>query len=146
MSIIRVVAGTPYYVLMNANHPVGPTVLRLDTDIECSPIYGFSDKGSYDKFCANSQQTLKPYPLVKGYLRKQIDAPGDSLMLVVLDAAGPREPYLHAAAMESVLETQESRATHVTAAYRLRFDEEANAFRMEAESDVEEERFDETHA
>ena len=54
--------------------------------------------------CANSQQALRPYPLVKGYLRNQIDAPGDSLQLVVIDAASPCEPCLHAATIEAVLE------------------------------------------
>ena len=145
MSIISAAAATPYYVLMSASHPIGPTVLHFDMGIECSPIYGFSDKGSYDRFCTNSEQALTPYPLVKGYLRNQLHASGDRLMLVVLNAAGPREPYLYAAAMAAVLESQESRATHVTSAYRLRFDEDANAFRLEEESDVAQERFGETH-
>jgi hypothetical protein len=113
--------------------------------MECSVIYGFSDKVPYDKFCAKSQQALKPYPLVNVYLRNQIEAP-DSLKLVVIDAAGPSEPYLHAATIEAVLEAHESRAAHVIATYRLTFDEEANAYRVDEQCDVENEQFDATHA
>jgi hypothetical protein len=141
-----VAASTPNYVLIDGNVAIGPRVVPLDASTECSAIYGFSDKGPYDKFCANSQQALKPYPLVKGYLRNQIDAQGDSLKLVVIDAAGPSEPYLHAATIEAALDAQEHRAAHVTAAYRLTFDEEANVYRVDEQCDVEKERFDETYA
>jgi hypothetical protein len=97
----------------------------------CSAIYGFSGKGPYERFCANSQLALKPYPLVKGYLRNQIDAPGDSLKLVVIDAASPSEPYLHAATMEAVLEAKENRAAGVNTGYRLILDPKADAYRVE---------------
>ena len=145
MSTSAAVADTPNYVLMEGDRRIGPNVVRLDAGIECSSIYGFSDKPPYDKFCRNSQQPLKPYPLVKGYLRNSAAARG-GLKLVVLDAAGPSEPYLHAATMEAVLEAHESRAAQVTAAYRLRFDEEANACRVEEEGDVERERLNEAQA
>jgi len=121
MSIVA--ASTPNYVLIDGDLRIGPQVFPLDASIECSAIYGFSDKGPYDKFSTHSQRALKPYPLVKDYLRNQIDVPGDSLKLVVIDAAGPSEPYLHAATIEAVLEAQESRTALVTAAYRLTFDE-----------------------
>ena len=135
MPMSAAVDGTPYYVLMDGNRRIGPEVVQSHANIECSPIYGFSDKGPYDKFCRNSQQELTPYPLVKVYLREQAGAPGDGLKLVVLDAAGPREPYLHAATMEAVLEAQENRTTHVVAAYRLLFDQVVNAYRL-AEASV----------
>ena len=76
MPMSAVVADTPNYVLMDGNLRIGSKVVRLDAGIECSAIYGFSDKGPYDEFSANSQLALKPYPLVKGYLRNQIDATG----------------------------------------------------------------------
>ena len=145
MPLKTVAASTPSYVLIDGNLRIGPKVVPLDAGMECSAIYGFSDKGPYDKFCAKNQQALKPYPLVKGYLRNQIDAP-NSLKLVVIDAAGPNEPYLHAATIEAVLEAQESRAAHVTAAYRLTFDEEANAYRVDEQCYVEKEQFDATQA
>jgi hypothetical protein len=36
--------------------------------------------------------------------------------------------------MEAVLEAQENRTTHVTAAYRLMFDQEAKAYRVDEAS------------
>ena len=134
MPMIAAVAGTPHYVLLDANRRIGPTVVPLHSGSECSPIYGFSDKGPYDKFCRNSELALTPYPLVKVYLRSLAGAPGDALQLVVLDAAGPRDLYVQAATMEAVLEAQENRTTHVTVAYRLIFDEEADAYRVEEAS------------
>jgi hypothetical protein len=129
-----VVTGTPRYVLLDGNRRIGPKVSRLNAGIECSPIYGFSAKGPYDKFCKNSQLALTPYPLVRGYLRNQLSASGDDLKLVVVDAAGPCEPCVHGATMEAVLEAQEDQTAHVTAAYRLMFDQEANAYRVEETS------------
>ena len=117
MSMIAAVADTPHYVLLDGNRRIGPTVVPLRSGSECLPVYGFSDKGPYDKFCMSSELALTPYPLVKVYLRSQAGAPGDGLRLMVLDAAGPRDPYLHAATMEAVLEAQENGTTHVTAAY-----------------------------
>ena len=134
MPMTAVDASTPNYVLIDGALRLGPKIVSSDAGLECSAIYGFSDKGPYDKFCANSQQSLKPYPLVRGYLRNQIDAPGDRLKLVVIDAASPSDPYLHAATIEAVLEAQESRAAHVTAAYRLVFEQQAEAYRVEEAS------------
>ena len=132
--------------MIDGNLRIGPKVVAFDAGFECSAFCGSSDKGPYDKFCPNSQLALKPYPLVKGYLRNQIDAQGDSLKLVVIDAAGPSEPYLHAATIEAVLEAQERRAAHVTAAYRLTFDEGATAYRVAVDADVEREGVDDAHA
>ena len=134
MPMSAVLCATPYYVLMDGSRRIGPKAVPLLSGIECSPIYGFSDKGPYDKFCTNSELALTPYPLVKVYLRSRAGTPGDGLQLVVLDAAGPRDPYLHAATMEAVLEAQENRTTHVTVAYRLIFDQEADAYRVEEAS------------
>lgn len=130
MPTSTVAPSTPNYVLIDGNLRIGPKVVPLDAR-ECLAIYGFSDKEPYDQFCAHSQRALKPYPLVKGYLRNQVEAQSDGLKLVVLDAAGPSEPYLDAATMEAALEAQESRAAHLTAAYRLTFDEEAGAYRVD---------------
>ena len=131
MPMSAVLGATPYYVLMDGKRRIGPIVVRLQTGAECSPIYGFSEKDPYDKFCVNSQLVLTPYPLVKGYLQNQASTPDDGLKLVVIDATGPREPYLHAATMQAVLEAQENRMTHVTTAYRLVFDREAEAYSVE---------------
>jgi len=132
--MIAVVAGTPNYVLMAGNRHIGPKVVPLLTGTECLPIYGFSDKGPYDKFCANSPLALTPYPLVKGYLQRQTENRGEGLKLVVLDAVGPRELLLYAATMQAVLEAQEHRTPHVTVTHQLTFDREADAYRVEEAS------------
>ena len=121
---------TPYYVLMNGKQRLGPEVAPLPSGAECAVVYGFSDKDCYVKFSANSQLALIPYPLTKFVLRNQPDAPGDGLNLVVVDAASPQEPYLQAGTMEAVLQGQEDRTPHVTAAYHLTFDSEAAAYRV----------------
>ena len=131
MPTSAVLGATPYYVLMDGNRHVGPKIVPLDLGIECTSVYGFSNKDPYDRYCLNSDVTLTPYPLVKGYLRNQASAPDDGLKLVVIDAAGPREPYLHAATMEAVLEAHENRMSHVTAAYRLVFNQQTEAYRVE---------------
>ena len=130
MTIKQPVVRTPHYVLMDGSRRLGPQVIPLDLGANCSIIYGFSDKGPYDRFCGNSDMALTPYPLVKGYLRNQVGDSGGDLNLVVLDADGPRERCLHAATMEAVLEAQESLTIHVTAAHRLTFDKDAAAYRV----------------
>jgi uncharacterized protein YbcI len=131
MPLSTVAASTPNYVLIDGNLRIGPKVVPLDAGMGCSAIYGFSDKRSYDNFCAKSEQALKPYPLVKGYLRNQIEAPGEVLKLVVIDACGPCEQCLYAATMEAVLAAQESRATQLNTTYQLMLDQEADAYRVE---------------
>lgn len=131
MQTTTVSAKTPRYVLMDEFHRIGPNVMPSHMGVECSSIYGFSDKVPYDEFCANSGLELRPYPLVARYLQNQIDALGDVLKLVVLDATGPSEPRLCAATMEVLLEALENRAAHVTAGYHLVFDQEADAYRVE---------------
>ncbi len=130
MSTTALSASTPHYVLMDESRRIGPKVVSSNGGHEPKPIYVFSSKDCYDQFCRNSDQALKPYPLVKGYLRSQIDEPGGGLKLVVMDAAGPREPYLLAATMEAVLEAFDNQATLVVADYRLLRDPEADAYEM----------------
>ena len=141
-----VAASTPKYVLIDGNLPIGPNVVPLEGGIECLAIYGFSNKDRYDKFCANSQLALRPYPLVKGYLRNQIDVPGDSFKLVMIDATSPSEPHLHAATIAAVLDAQESHSVHVTTAHRLTFNEHVNAYRVDEQCNNEKEQLDESHA
>jgi hypothetical protein len=131
MSANATILGTPYYVLMNADGRIGPKVVQSDTGIGCTPIYGFSGKSAYEKFCRNSGLTQKPYPLLKGYLRNRIESPGNGLKLVVLDAVGLSEPYLQAATMEAVLEAQASPTTDVKADYRLMLNPESDAYTVE---------------
>jgi hypothetical protein len=125
---------TPYYVLMEANRRIGPRIMPLPSGFECAAVYGFSGKGPYDKFRANSPGALTPYPLVEDYLRTEVGTAGRGLKLVVLEAAGPQESYVQAATVEAVLEAQEKRATHVTATHQLTFDAVADGYRVDESS------------
>ncbi len=134
MTLSQVVVSTPRYVLMDGSRRIGPEAEPLCLGNQCLPIYGFSGKALYDKFLSQSELALTPYPLVGGYLRNQIESAGDSLMLVAIDPAGIQEPYLQAATMAAVLEAQKTNAMHVTANYRLVFDQLADAYRVEEAS------------
>ena len=124
-------ANTSYYVLLDGARRLGPKLLPLHGGTECVAIYGFSDKQPYDLFCANCDLPLTPYPLVKGYLINQIADSGDTIQLVVVDAAGPQEAQLNAATMDSVLEAMEQDANQVTLSFRLTLDPESQAYRVE---------------
>jgi hypothetical protein len=121
---------TPYYVLLEGNRPVGPDVEPLPSGTQCAVVFGFSGKACYDRFCANSPGVYVPYPLTKVYLQSQAESSGDKINLVAVDAAGLLEPCLQAGTMEAVLQGQEDRTPHVTAAYQLTFDPEAAAYRV----------------
>jgi hypothetical protein len=130
MPTIATFVDTPYFVLMDGKQRLGPEVAPLPSGTECLAVCGFSDKDCYDKFCANSQLALIPYPLTKFYLRNQADAPHDGLNLVVVDVAGPHEPCVHAGTMEAVLQSHQDRTPHVTAAYDLALDENGAAYQV----------------
>ena len=121
---------TPFYVLMDGKRRFGPEVAPLPSGTTCLAVYGFSDKGHYDKFCTKSQVALTPYPLTKFYLHEQSDGPDGGLNLVVVDAAGPDEPCLQAGTMEAVLQGQADRTPHVPAAYHLTLVPEDAAYRV----------------
>lgn len=124
-------APTPYYVLLEGKQRLSPKLLPLHDGMEYVAIYGFSDKQPYDLFCANCDLPLTPYPLVKGFLETRIADSGSAILLVVMDAEGPQEPQLNAATMNSVLEALEHEASHVSVTYRLTFDRESHAYRVE---------------
>lgn len=134
MLISAEVVGTPQYVLMNNKQRIGPTAVRLESGVDCMPIYGFSTKDAYDRFCTNTDQALTPYPLVTFYLREQVALPDEGLKLVVVDALGPGDANLHAATMQTVLDAQENRLPHVTSDYRMVFDPVGNVYRVDEDS------------
>ena len=124
-------ANTPYYVLLDGKQRLGPKLLALRGGPECAAIYGFSDKQPYDLFRGNCDLPLTPYPLVKRYLKNQIADSGDTVQLVVVDAAGPQESQLNAATMNSVLQALEQNANQVMLSFRLILDRESQAYRVE---------------
>lgn len=124
-------ADTPCDVLLDGNQRLGPKLMAQHGGPEYKAIYGFSSKKSYDLFCAKSDQPFIPYPLVKGYLQNQIADSGDTVQLVVVDAAGPQEPQVNAATMNSILEAVEQKANQVTLSFRLTLDRESQAYCVE---------------
>lgn len=132
MTMHEVVVSTPRYVLLDGNRRLGPEVISSDLGHECSVIYGFSGKDAYDRFLANSDLALRPYPLVEGYLRNQVGDAGGDLQLIVADADGPRERRLQALTMAAVLQAQETRLAQLPAAHQFVLDQQANAYRLEA--------------
>lgn len=137
MQVSESVMATPYYVLMDQNTPFSVRVADSSLDIEYTAILGFSDKSSYDNFCGECSTLLMPYPLVKGYLRRELGTPNtddtgkQSIKLVVLDSPGPHEPTVHAATMQAVLEAQEKDATHLAPTHHLAFQPETSVYRLE---------------
>ncbi len=125
---------TPCYVLLEEKEPIGPRLSSRDADHPQTAIYGFSDKKFYDEFSVNSPLALRPYPLVKGYLRTQIAEAGDAARLVVVDAAGPEVEQLVAVTVESVLQAQEKRSSHVPVACGLTLEMGEQAYTVQDES------------
>jgi len=121
---------TPNYVLLDHAQRIGPEMLALDSGKKCIAIYGFSDKPQYDAFCKKSELELTPYPLVKGYLQNRLEVAGDTILIIVIDPAGPNEPTLDAATMQSVLEAQQKQLPQVTVSYRLTKDEHSPAYHV----------------
>jgi len=98
-------------------------------------IYGFSGKAAFDTFAANSELSLTPYPLVKGYLQSQVNAASKGIKLVAIDAVGPLAPSLYAAAMDCVLDAMLGKRTILNAGYLLVFDPDVAAYRLAMSSD-----------
>lgn len=131
MSLNELLVNTPCDVLLDDEQRLGPKLLAQPGGPQYEAIYGFSSKESYDVFCANSDHPLIPYPLVKGYLKNQIADSGDTVQLVVVDAAGPQETQVHVATMNSVLEAVEQNANQVTLSFRLKLDRKSQAYCVE---------------
>jgi hypothetical protein len=131
MPAAAVTTDTPYYVLLDQKTRIGPRVGLQYSGDACAPIYGFSDLDAYGEFRANSERPLTPYPLTKSFLQHEISGPGKGLGLVVVDAAGPNDPVLHASTILAVLEAQQKRGTRLTPTRQLQFDAAANAYRVE---------------
>lgn len=134
MTVNDVVARTPRYVLLEGDRRLGPELVPLDSGVECSAIYGFSEKRLYDRFCGHSDLALRPYPLVEGYLRSQEGDSVSGLKLIVLDANGLSDRRLAAATFEAVLLAQENRLSQLPAGYELILDQQADAYRLAAAS------------
>lgn len=124
-------AKTPRYVLKDGAYPTCPSVLQVSSEDHATVIFGFSDKPEYDIFLSASSLLLTPYPLVKGFLKNQIELNKDSMKLVVLDAISSRQPTLHAATFQDVVESLELNSDAVAVTHRLVKEETSSDYRIE---------------
>lgn len=124
-------AKTPHYVLREGAYPTCPSVVQASSDDHAIVIFGFSDKPEYDVYLSASSLMLTPYPLVKGYLKNEIELNLDSMKLVVLDAVSSEQPYLYAATFQAVLESFRLDSNVVAVSHRLIKEESATAYRIE---------------
>jgi hypothetical protein len=107
------------YVLLKEKQPLGPAVVADRDGTKQRVLFGFSDKGPYDTFMANAQGGLRPYPLVKGFL-KGLLADEDAINpVIVLDALSENAPFFHAATVQSVIACMEANASNIPIALRL---------------------------
>lgn len=123
-------AATPRYLLLEDNDPIGPAVVSTSPENGCGVVYGFSDKPAYDRFAANSDRELRPYPLVKGYLQKRTAEEVHGLRLVVLDAHHPSQRTITAVTTNSALIAQSTSTAHIDSEYLLKFDSRVSAYRI----------------
>ncbi len=120
---------TPRYVLNDGTMRICPLV--LESQGNCSTvIYGFADKPEYDAFMSCSDSPLTPYPLVKRYLETELESRDDNLLLIVLDAASPREKFLSAATFQSVLLALQMNDGFVRVTHRLLLEDGTSRYRI----------------
>jgi hypothetical protein len=120
----------PMYVLLKDKHPLGPIVVPNQDGTKQQVLFGFSDKGPYDTFVANGPDNLRPYPLVKGYLKGLLSSDDSNNPIVVLDALSDKEPFLNAATVQSVIECMESKSTSIAISLRLDRVADNDAYRI----------------
>lgn len=135
MPMDRVTIATPRYMLLDGADRIGPRVAQQRSGFEATAIYGFSGKEAYDLFCSNSDTELRPYPLGRFFLRKEANAWGASLRILVLDAPDPSLQLLYGTTMKAVLYAYENKATMVTATHHLILDPRTQSYRVD-EADV----------
>jgi len=115
----RRMGATPRYLLLAGDDPIGPELEPLPSGVTCFVVFGFSGKAAYDRFIANSDKELRPYPLMKGYLQNKDAAENTQLNLVVLDADGPSQQIVTAVTMSAALIARSEETSNVDADYQL---------------------------
>ena len=137
---------TPLYVLRHEDKPLRPVISEAAGTLFSNSIFGFSNKPFYDTFTSECDLALMPYPLVKGFLKNQIEASQAALNakdaepfqdgsysqnLVIVDAAGPAAEVVYAVTMSSILEAFESKSKQLLASHLFRFDTKSSSYQME---------------
>lgn len=110
---------TPMYLLLKDKQPLGPSVVADPDGTKQRVVFGFSDKGPYDAFIANASEGLRPYPLVKGYLKGLLEIEATSKPAIVIDALSETASSFHAATVQSVIECMESNSSSIPITLRL---------------------------
>jgi len=128
------VVATPRYLLLEGKDPIGPVLMLPSSLTACFAVYGFSGKPAYDRFVANSDRELRPYPLMKGYLQNRAAAENTQLNLVVLDADGPSQQIVAAVTMDAALTAQLVEASQVDADYQLNLVPQTGVYRFSESS------------
>lgn len=123
-------AATPRYLLLEGEDPIGPPVKSALPGSVCFAVYGFSGKPAYDRFAANSDRELRPYPLMAGYLQKHTADDGNQLRLVVLDADHPSQQTITAVSTNSALSAQKANSGQIDSEYQLNFDARSSAYHL----------------
>ncbi len=131
MTLSAVAIPTPHYVLHFERKPLEPVLAKLQSTQNCHVFYGFSDKSHFDKFIANCQKPLTPYPLVKIHLKNVNESPRNGLNLIAINATGPDAAEVMAATNQEVLQAHINHLSQVPVAYRLNFDSETQTYHVE---------------
>lgn len=121
---------TPKYLLLEGTDPIGPKILPPPSESASTAVYGFSGKKAYDRFVANSDRELRPYPLMEGYLRKQDAEECTSIQLLVLDADGPSQQNVVVVTVQAALQARQADTVEVNEGQQMVFVPESGAYRV----------------
>jgi hypothetical protein len=121
----------PRYLLLGSDGPVGPEVIRSTTDTGSSAVFGFSSKEHYDRFCTATELPLRPYPLLKGHLRKSPEFTGERITLICVDPGGPVEAEFQATSAESLLLAIETGSDQVPIQFHLIGSPQGSAYTLQ---------------
>ncbi len=125
---------TPRYVLREDREPVGPQVVQSNSAATCSAIYGFSDKRAYDIFTSSNNRDLRPYPLMKAYLKNRIADESGEALLIVVDAATLTDDRVTVATMENVLAAHGDNAPQIKNGFYLMRIQQADEYEWRGHS------------
>lgn len=132
MGTITSTASTPRYLLLGSDGPIGPDVMQPEPDADSIAVYGFSSKARYDVFCTASEQALRPYPLLKGHLRKPPDFTGKQITVISCDPDGPEDSDLRSTTAESLVHSLESSSDQVPVEFHLTASHRGAAYEIHA--------------
>jgi hypothetical protein len=119
MTINALSVATPRYLLLGSDGPVGPDVIQLKPDTDSFAVFGFSSKERYDRFCAATELALRPYPLMRGHLRKPPEFTGKRITLICVDSSGPVEAEFQATTADSLVLAMETGSDQVPINFHL---------------------------